>query len=129
MYSFCQVYWEFSISGTCAYVGVGKQLYSIASCPGLGEESWAIGDSGFGAELLHNATVELNVDLSGETGAMSLGLPCESIHLDPVQLVPNFTRVRLINPVVRMLGGLVPIEPKYEDEVRAAMHVRPDAGS
>lgn len=63
------MYWEFTISGTCAYVGLGTQDYSIASCPGLGEESWAIGDSGFGAELHHNATVELNVDLSHERGA------------------------------------------------------------
>jgi hypothetical protein len=50
-------------------------------------------------------------------------------HLDPIQLVPIFSRVGLMPPVVRMLGDLVPIEPKYEDDVRAAMQVHHDAGS
>jgi hypothetical protein len=67
-----QVYWEYTISGTCAYVGVATPAYSIASCPGLGEESWAIGDSGFGAELLHNASLELDIDLSMERGPPTL---------------------------------------------------------
>jgi len=50
-------------------------------------------------------------------------------HLDPVQLVPVFTRVGLRPPVVRMIGDLVPIEPRYEDELRAALAVGPEDGS
>ena len=50
-------------------------------------------------------------------------------HLDPVQLVPIFTRVGLMPPVVRILGDLVPVEPKFHLEIRTAMDVGPDAGS
>lgn len=50
-------------------------------------------------------------------------------HLDPVQLVPVFTRVGLMPPVVRVLGDLVPIEPQYDAEIRGAMGVGADAGS
>jgi len=50
-------------------------------------------------------------------------------HMDPVQLVPVFTRVGLRPPVVRMIGDLVPIEPKYEDELRAALAVGHEDGS
>ena len=57
------------------------------------------------------------------TASVSVG------HLDPVQLVPIFTRVGLMPPVVRVLGDLVPIDSKYEVEIRAAMRVAPDAGS
>ena len=31
-----QVYWEYTISGVCAYVGIATKGYSTASCPGLG---------------------------------------------------------------------------------------------
>ena len=44
-------------------------------------------------------------------------------HLDPVQLVPVFTRVGLMPPVVRLVGDLVPIQPQYDEELRAAMGV------
>lgn len=57
------------------------------------------------------------------TASVSIG------HLDPVQLVPIFTRVGLMPPVVRMLGDLIPVESKFEAEIRAAMQVDADAGS
>ena len=50
-------------------------------------------------------------------------------HLDPVRLVPVFTRVGLMPPVVRMVGDLVPVDAVHEDELRAAFGVGPDAGS
>jgi hypothetical protein len=30
------VYWEYTISGVCAYVGIATKGYSTESCPGLG---------------------------------------------------------------------------------------------
>jgi cysteine-rich repeat protein len=59
-----KIYWEYTISGTCAYVGIATQRYSISSVPGRGAESWAIGDFGFGAELMHNVTLDLGIRLS-----------------------------------------------------------------
>lgn len=63
-----QVYWEYTISGTCAYVGLGTQSYSISSCPGLGGQSLAIGDSAYGAEFAYNASTDLGIDLKVESG-------------------------------------------------------------
>ena len=70
-----RIYWEYTISGTCAYVGVATQRYTISSVPGQGAESWAIGDFGFGAELMHNATLDLRISLSEES---VLGFALES---------------------------------------------------
>ena len=39
------------------------------------------------------------------------------------RLVPVFTRVGLMPPVVGLVGDLVPIQPQYEEELRAAMCV------
>ena len=50
-------------------------------------------------------------------------------HLDPVQLVPVFTRVGLMPPVVRIVGDLVPVETQYEDELRSTMGAGPQDGS
>jgi hypothetical protein len=50
-------------------------------------------------------------------------------HLDPVQLVPVFTRVGLMPPVVRMVGDLVPMEEQYQADVCKIMDVAADAGS
>ena len=63
-----QLYWEYTVSGICAYVGIGTQSYSLATIPGLGADSWAIGDFGFGAELMTNTSSDLGIDIRDETG-------------------------------------------------------------
>ena len=51
-------------------------------------------------------------------------------HLDPVKLVPVFTRVGLMPPVVRVVGDLVPIaSPEQQEEIRTRMGVGSGDGS